>query len=70
MVFPAHAVQTAPVSAHSIRENVMELLSKIAAVLVTLLLYGVITILQMPRTARAAEAWAPAALGQAVQRAD
>jgi hypothetical protein len=33
----------------------MEFLSKIAAVLVTLLLYFVIAILQMPRTARAAE---------------
>jgi hypothetical protein len=51
MVLPAPLAQTSPVPAKSNLGTVMEFLSKIAAVLVALLLYCVIVILQNPQTA-------------------
>lgn len=54
MVFAAPRKHTVSTVTQPSVEHIMEFLSKIAAVFVTLLLYGVITILQMPKAAHAA----------------
>lgn len=53
MVFAMQHKHTGAIAIQHSVEDMMEILSKIAAVFVTLLLYCVITILQMPKSVHA-----------------
>lgn len=55
MVLVAQFADTRFMSAPNAKHVIMDLLGKIAAVIVTLLFYGVIVILQSPAKARAVE---------------
>ena len=61
MVFAAMRRHTASIVVKPDARDTMEVLSKIAAIFVTLLLYCVIAILQTPRTAHAAPGYSTTA---------